>query len=105
MIIANGTLQIVGKTGGGLKNGNPVKVKEVLDEPIPCNYTTNKNDHLGRYEGGTFTRAKFVILIDMQNFNAEYVVLNTIRGVNIGRFRVQDIQFLDVVDNVKITVE
>lgn len=105
MIVANGTLQIVEKTGGGYKNGNPVKVQEVLCEPIPCNFTTNKNDHLGRYEGGTFTRAKFVILIDMQDFNAEYVVLNTIRGIKVGKFRVQDIQFLDVVENVKITVE
>lgn len=105
MIIANGTLQIVGTTGGGLKNGNPVKVQEILGEPIPCNFTTNKNDHLGRYEGGTFTRAKFVILIDMQDFNAEYVVLNTIRGVKVGKFRVQDAQFLDAVENVKITVE
>lgn len=105
MVIANGTLQIVGTTGGGLKNGNPVKVQEALSEPIPCNFTTNKNDHLGRYEGGTFTRAKFVILIDMQDFNAEYVVLNTIRGIKVGKFRVQDAQFLDVVESVKITVE
>lgn len=105
MIIANGTLQIVGKVGGGLKNGNPVKVDETLGNPILCNYTTNKNDHLGRYEGGSFTRAKFVILIDMQDFNAEYVVLNTIRGVKVGKFRVQDAQFLDTVGNIKITVE
>lgn len=105
MIIANGKLQVVETVGGGLKNGNPVKVQEVLGEPILCNFTTNKNDHLGRYEAGTFTRAKFIILIDMQNFNAEYVVLNTIRGVKVGKFRVQDIQFLDAVENVKITVE
>ncbi|MFK2681128.1 hypothetical protein ACIXT9_02390 [Bacteroides fragilis] len=105
MIIANGTLQIVGTTGGGFKNGNPVKVQEALGEPISCNFTTNKNDHLGRYEGGSFTRAKFVILIDMQDFNAEYVVLNTIRGIKVGKFRVQDAQFLDTVGNIKITVE
>ena len=105
MIIANGTLKIVGKAGGGFMNGNPVKVKDIFSEPIPCNIATNKNDHLGKYEGGTFTRAKFVVLIDIQELDAEYIVLTTDRGKEIGKFRVQDIQFLDTVGNVKITVE
>lgn len=105
MVIANGTLQIVEYTGGDFKNGNPVEVKETSGKHIPCNFTTNKNDHLGRYEGGTFTRAKFVVLIDMQEFDAEYIILNTARGAKVGKFRVQDIQFLDVVGNVRITVE
>ncbi len=87
------------------KNGNPVEVKETSGKHIPCNFTTNKNDHLGRYEGGTFTRAKFVVLIDMQEFDAEYIILNTARGAKVGKFRVQDIQSLDVVGNVRITVE
>jgi hypothetical protein len=105
MIIENGTIRIVERTGGGLVNGNPVKAVETLSVPIPCNYTVNQNDHLGRYEGGTFTQAKFVVLIDTREFTAEHVELATTRGVCLGRFRVQDIQFLDVVGNVKITVE
>ena len=105
MIIDNGTIRTVKKTGGGLVNGNPVKVEEVLSEPVPCHFTTNTNDHLGRYEGGTFTRAKYVILIETQDFDAEHVILTTRRGVEVGKFRVQDIQFLDEVASVKITVE
>jgi hypothetical protein len=105
MIIENGTIQIVERKGGGMENGNPVKVTETLSDPIPCNFTTNQNDHLGRYEGGTFTQAKYVVLIDTRDFAAEYVVLATVRGERLGQFRVQDIQFLDVVGNVKITVE
>ncbi len=105
MIIENGTIRIVSKTGGGLVNGNPVAATETLSDPIPCNFTVNQNDHLGRYEGGTFTQAKYVVLVDTCDFQAEYIVLATVRGVQLGRFRVQDIQYLDVVGNVKITVE
>jgi hypothetical protein len=105
MIIENGNIRIVKKEGGGLVNGNPVKAVETLSDPIPCNYTVNQNDRLGRYEGGTFTQAKYVVLIDTCDFAAEYIVLTTKRGTELGKFRVQDVQFLDVVGNVKITVE
>lgn len=104
MIIANGILQIIGKTGGGYKNGKPVPVETTTGEPIPCNITTNKYDRLGTYIDGKFTRASFIILIDMQSFDADRVTLTTDRGKVLGEYSVQNIQFLDVVENVKITV-
>lgn len=107
MIIENGTLQIVEKTGGGIKNGNPVKVTESLGNPIRCNIKTNNHDHKGKVIDGVFTRASFEVLVDssdIHHFTAEYVELTDNRGKRIGRFRVQDIQHLDCVCAIKITV-
>lgn len=104
MIITNGILQIIGKTGGGYKNGKPVPVEPVTSEPIPCNIATNKFDHLGTYIDGKFTRVSFIILIDMQPFEADRIILTTDRGKALGEYSVQNIQFLDVVETVKITV-
>lgn len=104
MIIENGTLQIANKTGGGFQNGKPVKADDVTEKPIPCNITKNRYDHLGTYIDGKFTRASFIVLIDMQLFDASRVILTTDRGKCFGEFEVQDIQYLDVVGNVKIIV-
>lgn len=107
MIIENGTLQVITKTGGGLKNGNPVKVVEAIGEPIPCNLKTINHDHKGKVVDGVFTRASYEVLVDSVNaphFKAERVKLTDNRGMAIGEFRVQDIQHLDCVGAVKITV-
>jgi hypothetical protein len=104
-VIENGALQIVGKTsGGGMAGGKPVPVQTALGDPIPCNIKTNTNDKKGFYIDGEFTRASFEVLIDEQPFDAERLVLTNNRGVKLGEFRVQDIQHLDFVNTVKITV-
>ena len=107
MIIENGKLQVITKTGGGVRNGKPVKVSETPGSPIPCNIKTNTNDHKGKVVDGEFTRSSFEILVDsvyFPHFTAEYVILTDNRGNGIGKFRVQDIQHLDCVGAVKITV-
>lgn len=104
MIIENGTLQTIEKTGGGMKNGKPVKVEEVIGNPIPCNLKTITHNHKGKTIDGVFTQASFEVLIDVPVFSAERVILTDNRGVRFGEFRVQDIQHLDCVNAVKITV-
>ena len=107
MIIENGTLQVITKTGGGMKNGRPVKVEESFGNPIPCNLKTITHDHRGKVVDGVFTRASFEVLVDLSDvphFTAERVLLKDNRGMRIGEFRVQDIQHHDCVEAVKITV-
>ena len=104
MIIENGTLQTIEKTGGGMKDGYPVKVEEVFGDPIPCNLKTITHNHKGTAIDGVFTQASYEVLIDVDVFSAERVVLTNNRGVRLGEFRVQDIQHLDYVNAVKIIV-
>lgn len=106
MIIENGTLQVITMTGGGIKNGNPVKVSESEGNPIPCNLKTITHDHNGKTVDGEFTQASYEVLIDSASFpqfTAERVVLTDNRNRRIGEFRVQDIQHLDCVSAIKIT--
>lgn len=104
MIIENGTLQTIVKTGGGFVGGKPVKVEEEISEPIPCNLKTITHNHKGKAIDGVYTQASYEVLIDVPTFDAERVVLTDNRGKRIGEFRVQDIQHLDCVNAVKITV-
>ena len=69
MIIENGTLQTIEKTGGGMKNGKPVKVEEVIGNPIPCNLKTITHNHKGKTIDGVFTQASFEVLIDVPVFS------------------------------------
>lgn len=104
MIIENGTLQMIEKAGGGMKNGKPVRVEGVISDPIPCNLKTITHNHKGKTIDGVFTQASYEVLIDVPTFSAERVVLTDNRGVCLGEFQVQDIQHLDCVNAVKITV-
>lgn len=104
MIIYNGTLQAVEKTGGGFVNGRPVPVTETLGEAFACNLRTIKSDHQGVIVDGVFTQASFEVLVEVEHFTAERVVLTDNRGKRLGDFRVQDVQHLDYVGAVKITV-
>ncbi len=107
MIISNGALQIVEKAGGGMVNGKPVTVTETVSEPIPCNIKTLQDNKRGKTIDNVFTQSSYEILIDtlaVPHFTADMVILTDNRGVVKGKFQVQDIQHLDYVDAVKITV-
>lgn len=107
MIITNGTLQIVRKTGGGMAHGRPVHVVETPGAPVSCNIKTLQDNKRGKIIDNVFTQASFEVLIDSLDcpiFTDETVVLTDNRGSVIGKFQVQDVQHLDCVDAVKITV-
>lgn len=104
MIIVNGTLQVIEKKGGGMLNGIPIKVEESISEPIPCNLRTIMHNHKGKTVDGVFTQSSYEVLIESQQISAERVILTDSRNVRLGEFRVQDIQFLDFVNAVKIIV-
>lgn len=103
MIITNGTISIKTKTGGGLINGNPVRPSETWSEPIPCNIKTNQHNNKGRINGNSFEVASYEVLIEAQTFDADRVKLVR-EGKDLGEFSIQDIEPLDAVGAIKITV-
>lgn len=104
MVIENGILRIVAKTGGGIRNGVPIPVTEGLGEPLPCNIRTVKHDNKGRTIDNVFAQCSYVVFIEIETFRAETVELTDNRNNNLGKFKVQDIQHLDAVGVVKIVV-
>ena len=110
MILENGTLQTKIKTGGGTIKGVPIPVNEVLGEIFPCNIKSKK--YTSNADGGgpaeavdsAFVRASYEVLVETDNFTAEKVVLKDNRGNILGEFRVLEVQYLDYVNVVKITL-
>jgi hypothetical protein len=104
-MITNGSIQKQVSSGTGLdENGDPVVSNPVWSEPIPCLIKTIKHDNKGIYPDGKFTQASFEILIEMQEFEAERILLKNSRNNFEAEFEIQDIQFLDLVGRVKIIV-
>lgn len=115
MIIENGTLQTIIKTGGGTLKGVPIPVIETLGEVFPCNikpikYSSNA-DGSGQTDTGSmqavdsaFVRAKYEVLIETDNFNADKVILKDSRGNTLGEFRDFQVQYMDFVNVVKLTL-
>ncbi len=101
----NGTLQYAIVTGGGLDAiGDPIPVVTSWSDPVDCLIITNTRNDKGTYQDGKFTQMAYVVHIDKQPFDAKRVRLTNDRGIELGEFQVQDVQFLDLVRRVKITV-
>ena len=107
MIIQNGTIEVKAKTGGGInpETGYPVKPVNVSwSEPIPCQYSANKYNNLGRYNGEHFIVAQYVVLIEEQPFDAEQVKLKNRDGKVIGEFSIMEIEPLEAVCELRILI-
>lgn len=106
MIIANGHIECKHKTGGGIdpETHYPVIPEVSWGEPIPCQYIPNRHDKLGVSNGEHFTVATYTILIEEQPFTAEQIRLTDRSGVVLGEFSVRQIEPLDAVCEVRITV-
>lgn len=104
-MIINGTIQKQISSGTGFdESGDPIVSDPTWSEPIPCLIRTIKHDNKGIYPDGKFTQASFEILIEMQEFEAERILLKNSRNNFKAEFTIQDIQFLDLVGRVKIVV-
>ena len=65
MIIPNGTIEFISKTSGGLDaNGYPVKAVKSYGSLIPCQYSANTYNNLGKTNGESFIKASYSILIE-----------------------------------------
>jgi hypothetical protein len=107
MIIQNGTIEVKAKTGGGInpETGYPVKPVNVSwSEPIPCQYSANKYNKLGKYNGEHFTVAQYIVLLEEQPFEAEQVKLKSLDGKVIGEFSIMEIEPLEAVCELRILI-
>ena len=100
-MIINGTISCGTQIGGGTSEiGDTIPVVMTWGTPIECNIKTSSGT--GRYEDGTFKIPSYEVLIEMQSFDADRVKLTDNRNVDLGEYQVQDIQFLDYTEMVKI---
>jgi hypothetical protein len=107
MIIANGTIELKRKTAGGIdpETGYPVKASSVTwGDPIPCQYTANKYDNLGRVNGEHFKVAEYSVLIEEQPLDTEQLRLKDRDGNVVGEFSIIQVEPLEAVCETKILV-
>jgi hypothetical protein len=106
MIIQNGTIEAEVKTGGGVDSstGFPVRPTVSWGEPIPCQFSANSMNRLGRANGEHFTLASYEVFIEEQTFTAERLRLTDEAGNVIGIFSVIQVAPLQTVCEIRILV-
>lgn len=104
MIFDSGYIEVKTTTGGGLINGIPVEASEDWGNKTPCHIVENLHNNKGNYKDGEFTQFAFTIYFPLQIFEAKRIRLTDNRNRVLGEFEVQSIQFLDLVNRVKIIV-
>ena len=109
MIIANGTIEIKGKTAQGIdpETGYPIAPTGVTwGEPIECQYSANKYDWLGKANGEHFTVAIYSILIEEQPLGEfeQLRLTDSVSGKVLGEFSVIQVEPLEAVCELRITV-
>lgn len=105
MIIQNGTIEVKTKSGGGIDpDGFPIVPESSWGDPIPCQYSANKYNKLGRVNGENFTVASYLVLIEEQPFDAEQIRLKNRSGKILGEFSIMEIEPLDAVCELRILV-
>lgn len=107
MIIGNGTIETKAKTVGKIdpKTGYPSKPSDVSwGDPIPCQYSANKYNKLGRVSGEHFIRAEYSVLIEEQPFDAEQIRLKDLNGNVVGEFSVISVEPLSAVCEIRILI-
>lgn len=109
MIIQNGFIEAKEKVVGGIDpaTGFPIKAaNSAYSAPIPCQYTANTYNQLGRVNGEHFTIAHYSILIEQQPspFIAEQVRLKDMDGRVIGEYSVMSAETLDAVCEIRLIV-
>jgi len=102
----NGTLQYQTNAESEIDpiTGDAASVSATWSEPIDCFIQTIHKAKKGKYEDGLFTLATYMVLIELQPFEADRVKLITDTGKQLGEFQTQDIQRLNTVGRVKISV-
>lgn len=107
MIIQNGTIEIKEKVVSGLDpaTGFPVKATSATyGKPIPCQYSANQYNQLGRVKNEHFTTAHYVILIEQQPFTAEQIRLKDMSGNTLGDYSIMSVETLEAVCELRIIV-
>jgi hypothetical protein len=113
MINVNGTICVKSKTGGGLTaDGYPAAVTENLLGPVPCSVRASKVNYLARSrQGNTYVDESYTVLIEADVDAAFLAALREGERVNVlerddnlGDFSVIQIEHLDAIGLIRITV-
>lgn len=110
MIIANGTIEVKRKRVDAAIDkvtGFPIAPAGVAWEaPIPCQWSANRRDFLGKSVGGNFISAQYSILMEREGtaFDAEQIRLSDGNGNILGEFSIIDIEELPAVNQIRIMV-
>mgnify|MGYP004470028089 CR=1 FL=1 len=107
MIIANGTIEVLYKQGGGIDKatGLPLTPIKAWSKQIECQYyPAEMNLQVRSIPGSNYAILKWVILIDKQPFRGEEIQLRNHDGDLIGLYAIKSIEALDAVCQIKITV-
>ena len=103
--MTNGTLKYKLRPDSGFDIlGDPIPAPIEWSDEIDCFIQTNQHNTKGKTTDGKFIMSAYTIFIDSQEIDTDLVSLTTDRGKALGEFQVQDIQFLDLVQRVKLTV-
>lgn len=73
-------------------------------DPIPCQYTPNSYNALGRVLGEPHTERSYEILIEEQPFKAEQVRLLNAKGEAVGDFSIISATPMEAVSQIKLLV-
>lgn len=105
MIIENGYIQAIIRTGGGLDEDKyPIPTREEYGERIPCNILLNKKNKLASANGSPFVDVNYEVLIEPIPFPHERVRLITQFERVLGDFSVISIEYLEHVRAIQILV-
>lgn len=72
-------------------------------DEIPCSIKTNSDTRKGKYEDGEFRQASFLILIELEKFDAKRVRLSRF-DEDLGEYRILSIEPLTTAGRVQIMV-
>jgi hypothetical protein len=110
MIIENGTIEFKTKGAAGqidAESGYPTAAAEVeWSKPIPCQFTPNNRNNLGRVNGEHFTTASYTVLLEEQPLpDSEQIRLKDRNGTELGEFSlIAPPEPLDAVCEIKLLV-
>jgi len=109
-MVKTGYISFITEIGGGYDaNGNPTASTKVNSAYFPCNLSVITRQYLTLADGQVL-QAKYSIVVD--NFQVAAIDLSGLKEVqlqdskqnNLGRFQVQNREFLDLTQRLKIVV-
>lgn len=105
MIISNGTYSFLSIVDGGGTDelGRPIQPKAEWSIPRPCQIQTASENRMARNDDGVYTKASFILLVDLQPFPYERIKLERM-GENLGEFDVISAEPLEAVQQTKVVV-
>ena len=109
-MVKTGYISFIMESGGGFdENGNPIAATKINSEFYPCNLAVQTKEYKLLVEG-QYQQAKFSIIIDnsliysLDLSNLTQIQLNDLRNNDLGIFQVQNKEFLDLTNRLKLVV-